>query len=168
MKKLSSFILHPVTGKRIGLVSTGILMPDQTNHLRIQFGGEVLKKFDELSGELAGLYCGSVVHASELVIFSNPLFVGKPYEFEIRVIFTTDRFVVLLVLVRDAEHPDTLCYGGFATCAKIDGEGKSIADVPPFDAPAGWTEPETVALAREYFELQKKANKHLRALLAAS
>ena len=153
-------------GKIIGLVSTGILMPAQENHYRMQFGGEVLKIFDELSGELAGKFvAGDALHTSELVLFSYPVYAGQSYTTSFQVVKIFPGFVLIYGEVKassiggsvDRSKDEVVRYSGFAVCAVVNKEtGKIVKDgMPDVVFPQNWFPEEYLNIGERFFELQR-------------
>lgn len=163
--------LFDSSGHTIGLVSAGILMPHQENPYRMQFGGEVLESFDELSGLLAGrLFRGDALHLSELVLFRRPIFTGYSYQTIFRVLEVSGGVTVIYGEVRsmplhavsaDPVEDEQVRYAGFAACAHVDHvSGKIIRDSSPIvTLPELWVSADIAAAAQEYFVLQRRLAK---------
>ncbi len=170
---LSPFLYDSV-GNVIGLVSTGILMPHQENPYRMEFGGEVLKSFDELSGLLAGrLFGGDALHLSELVLFRRPIFTGYSYQTVFRVVSVRDGIALIYGEVRstplhtvtaDSAADLQVRYAGLAVCAHVDHtNGKIVRDASPIVIlPTEWVSDSVRQIGAEYFELQRRMAKLLK------
>jgi|GEM_PF-1575859 len=170
---LSPFLCDSA-GNVIGLVSTGILMPHQENPYRMEFGGEVLKSFDELSGLLAGrLFGGDALHLSELVLFRRPVFTGYSYQTVFRVVSVRGGVALIYGEVRstplhtvniDPVADQQVRYAGLAVCAHVDhANGKIIRTASPtVILPTEWVSDSVRQIGEEYFELQRRMAKLLK------
>jgi len=159
-------------GTIIGLVSTGILMPSKENPYRMQFGGEVLKDFDEQSGLLASkFFSNDALHVSEMVIFKRPVFAGHSFYSIYRVIKSSPGFVMIYGEIRSqplgssspSPDDDPVCYSGLALCAMVDKQnGKIIKDrMPTVTLPTDWVREEIKEIGENFFNLQKQFAKLL-------
>ena len=147
-------------GTIIGLANSRILMPAHENPYKMQFGGEVLKSFDEESGLLAGMFFGAhALHVSESVVFIKPVYTGHVYIQTFQVIKAHDGFVTMLGCVRSQEigNPELstdIRYAGVAIAAMVDKKtAKIIRDK--------WISAEMLEAIEEMFRLQKKFRKLL-------
>lgn len=152
-------------GRIIQIETFFTLYPAQENGLRILFGGEVLKKMDEISGILATYYVDTenlvAVHIGEEVLFRKPIETGETGRLIARVVRVTAKIVCVYVRVygssTHAPKDFTKRYEGFGLCAVINKKTKAmLQDLDPYSDG-------TIAsdIALEVIELQRSIRRKL-------
>ena len=129
---MNVFEKRNAAGRVIEIETSFSLYPAQENGLKILFGGEVLKKMDEISGILASLYIGTkdliAMHVAELVLFEKPITTGEVGKVIARVVRVTEKIVCVYIQVfgGSTQEPDafTTRYEGFGLCVVTKKNGR--------------------------------------------
>ncbi len=127
-----------MNGRLIEVHQLGILFPNMATHLMMQFGGEILKVVDEVTGTLSSIFAGrQAVHLGQEVFFRKPIMVGETTQMKFRVVLTTQKFIVVHTEVFGGEldiDRFTLRYEAFSICGIIGADGR-LAEVPQLTLP---------------------------------